>query len=161
MWTLLLKLMTPKALIAAGIVAALSVTHTWTYRSGSASVQQKWDAAITMQAQATLKASEDARIEEQATADKLRKANDDLQLEKRRRAADALRAADGLRDFRATLYDITPGDPATASGNHGAGSVERELLGECAVVVTGLGEEADRLALKVLGLQDYVHAISK
>jgi len=160
MWTLLLKLMTPRALIAAGIVAALSVTHTWTYRSGSASVRQKWDAAITTQALATAKASEDARIEERAISDKLRKANDDLQLEKRRRAADAVRAADGLRDFRATLYDITPSNPATPSGNHGAGSVERELLGSCAAALAGMAGEADRLAGKVVGLQEYLKAVA-
>jgi len=156
MWTLL----NPKMWIAAGLAIALAASHTWTYRAGGASVQQDWDAETTMQARETAKASEDARTAEQATQAKLRKANDDLQMEKRRRAADAVRAADGLRDFRATLYDITPSNPATASGNHGAGSVERELLGSCAAALAGMAGEADRLALKVLGLQEYLKAVA-
>lgn len=154
MWTLL----NPRLWIAAVLAAVLAVSHFSAYRAGSASVRQKWDAQITMQAQATLKASEAARTQEQLTATKLRKANDDLQIEKKRRAADAVAAADGLRDFRATLYGIAPGNPARPAGTLGTGGLERDLFADCAKAITDLGHEADRLAGKVVGLQDYVRA---
>lgn len=160
MWTLLLRLMTPKAILGAVMVIAMAASLGWTWRAGAASVRADWDAAITTQALATVKASEAARAQEQATQAKLRKANDDLQLSKKRRHADAVRAADGLRDFRATLYGIAPGNSAPVSGNNGTGGLERELLGQCAQALAGMGATADRLAGKIVGLQDYIKAVA-
>lgn len=157
MWTLL----NPKTWIAAALAAVLAVSHFSAYRAGSASVRQKWDAQITTQALATAKASEDARIKEQALQAKVTRVQNDYTAEKKRRAADAVRSADSLRDFRATLYSIAPSDTARAPGAYGSGGLERDLLADCGKALTDLGQEADRLAGKVVGLQDYVKAVSR
>lgn len=67
---------------------------------------------------------------------------------------------DGLRGDLAAVLAPRPAasTPGAAVVIDGAGTVLGELLGACAASLQGMAAEADRLALKLSGLQDYIRA---
>ncbi len=135
---------------AVALAVALAASHWKAYHMGQAEISAAWAADSLAQASAVREAADLVQA-------KLRKANDDLQIEKKRRAADAVRSADSLREFQAAIGGGGP-DATAPGGTHGAGGIESELLGNCAQALVGLGQEADRLAGKVVGLQDHIKA---
>ena len=149
--------------IAAAIVLAVFLAGVYWkgHTSGAKSVQTAWDADVAARTAQALEASEAARKVEQELTAKVGKVDRAYQDQKRATATVAAAAADGLRNLEAIL--TAPNSPASATvasaGNHGAGSAERELLGSCAASLVGMGKEADRMALKVLTLQEYIKAI--
>lgn len=148
-----------KIIAALVLAAGLAASHWQAYVMGAAKTEAAWAKDSLERERATLKAMEAVNAQELAIQTKLRKANDDLQNEKKRRAADAVLAADSLREFQSALGgDPGPGDSAAPSRTHGTGGLESELLGNCAQALVGLGQEAGRLAGKVVGLQDYIKA---
>jgi hypothetical protein len=147
--------------VAAAIALALAASHWKAYTKGRDVVRAEWALDAAERTQAALAASEAARKVEQDLQTKVGRVDRAYQEQKRATAHVAAAAADGLRNLEAILTaPATASSNAVASaGNHGAGGVERELLGQCAAALAGMGKEADRLAGKVLTLQEYVKAI--
>jgi hypothetical protein len=149
--------------LAAAIVLALFLAglywrgHTQGYKARDA-IAQVEEAQRTAQA---LEASEAARKVEQELSAKVRKVSNDYRTARKNLDHLAAASSDGLRNLEAILTaPAAASSGAVAStGDHGAGGVERELLGQCAAALAGMGKEADRLAGKVLTLQAYVKAI--
>lgn len=152
MWTLL----NPKTWIAAALAAVLAVSHFSAYRAGSASVRQKWDAQITMQALATAKASEDARIKEQALQIKVTKVQNDYIAEKNKRAADNMRSAGVLREYRDALARVAAKDTSAPSGVVGALAT---IAGECAGAFAEMDKAARQYRGTAVALQDFTRSV--
>lgn len=109
--------------------------------------QAKWTAE-------KLAMSENARLREKALNLSTERIDRDYQKQKAADRVAAGAAADSLRDFTAIIKPDSPASPA--SGTDGTGGLDRELLGHCAEALTSLGQTADRLESKVVGLQSYV-----
>ena len=159
--TALLSLLSPRVWIAVALAIALAASHWKAYTKGRDVVRAEWALDAAERTQAALAASEAARARESELQTKVGRVDRAYQEQKRATAHVAAAAADGLRNLEAILSaPATASSGAVASsGNHGAGSPERELLGSCAASLAGMGKEADRLALKVLTLQEYIRAI--
>lgn len=147
--------------VAAAIALALAGTHWKAYTKGRDVVRAEWALDAAERTQAALAASEAARARESELQTKVGRVDRAYQESKRATQHVARAAADGLRNLEAILAaPATASSGAVAScGIDGAGSPERELLGSCAASLAGMGKEADRLALKVLTLQEYIRAI--
>lgn len=150
-----------KLIVGIAIALALSAGFWKAYHSGYKArdaIAQVEEAQRTAQA---LEASEAARKVEQELSAKVRKVSDDYRTARKNLDHLAAASSNGLRNLEAILTaPATASSGAVASsGNHGAGGVERELLGQCAAALAGMGKEADRLAGKVLTLQEYIRAI--
>lgn len=149
--------------LAAIAVAAtfLAGTHWKAYSSGKAAIRLEWQADVAQRTAEALQASERARKKEQELSAKVGRVDRAYQDQKRATQHVARAAADGLRNLEAILAApaVASSGAVAASGNHGAGAIERELLGQCSKALAGMGAEADRMALKVLTLQEYVRAI--
>jgi uncharacterized protein YlxW (UPF0749 family) len=103
-----------------------------------------------------LELSESARAKEQTLNQSIQRLNDDLAKEKTRRIASDRALDNGLRNFETAISGI-PKNTSTPSGTDGAGT--SEILGQCAKELVEVAKDADRLAEKVTGLQDYVKAV--
>ena len=134
----------------AAICVALAGGGWWCYSQGKKTVMAEWTAE-------RLAASENARLREQAAQRTNEGIDRDYQTAKNRLVADKRITDDRLRDFTAINQPDNP--TGTASGNHGAGGLERELLGNCAEALTSMGQTADRLEAKIVGLQSYVSKV--
>lgn len=149
--------------IAAALIVALALSAgAWkAYSMGKASVQAEWDADVAQRTAQALEAEKAARARESELQTKVGRVDRAYQEQKRATAHVAAAAADGLRNLEAILAaPNSPASTATASsGNHGTGGVERELLGSCAASLVGLGKEADRMAAKIVTLQEYIKAL--
>ncbi len=148
--------------IAAALIVAvfLAGTHWKAYTKGQDAITAEWDKDIAQRTAAALEASEAARKRESELQTKVGRVDRAYQESKRNTEHVARAAADGLRNLEAILAaPNSPASSATASsGNHGTGGVERELLGSCAASLVGLGQEADRMAAKIVTLQEYIKA---
>lgn len=152
----------PMPLVAAVVVAFAVAAGGWKgYSLGKESVQAEWDADVAERTAAALAASEAARKVEQELQTKVGRVDRAYQEQKRATAHVAAAAADGLRNLETILAApaVASSGAVASGGNHGAGSIERELLGSCAATLARMGQEADRMALKVLTLQEYVRTI--
>jgi hypothetical protein len=122
----------------------LAGTHWKAYTEGGKSVQAAWDADKAREAAEKIAAIEQARKKEQDLNDKVRRVSNDYQREK-------------------AAHEIANGgagkDSIGTAGANGTGGLEQELLGNCARTLVRLGQEADRLEAKVVGLQAYIAAI--
>ncbi len=144
---------------AALIVAAFLSAGAWkAYSMGKASVQAEWDLDVASRTAAALEASEKARKTEQELSAKVGRIDRAYQDQKRATATVASAAANGLRNLETILAApaVPASDSVASSGNYGTGGIERELLGSCAAALAQLGQEADRLSLKVVTLQAYI-----
>lgn len=148
-------------LAAAAVVAvALAMSHWKAYRSGQDAITAEWQADIAQRTAAALEASEAARKRDQELQTKVWRVDRAYQDQKRAVQHVASAAADGLRNLETILAApaVASSGAAASGGNHGAGSVERELLGSCAATLARMGAEADRMALKVVTLQEYIRS---
>jgi hypothetical protein len=147
---------------AAAVVAVfLAASHWKAYRTGQDAITAEWQADVAQRTAQALEASEQARKVEQELSAKVRKVSNDYRTARKNLDHLAAASSDGLRNLEAILTaPAVPASSATASsGNHGTGGIERELLGSCAATLARMGQEADRLSLKVVTLQEYVKAI--
>ena len=158
MWTLLLQ---PKFLVALALAGISATSYFMGHRAGAASVQAKWDIAITTQARVTLKQMEANRATEQSWNVKVTKVQNDYTAAKKVNADLADHLAVSLRDFNTANNSPASEGSTAAAGTNGAGGLERDLLGACAATLVQLAKDADRLEAKVIGLQSYVSAVSK
>lgn len=148
--------------LAAIAVAAtfLAGTHWKAYSSGKAAIRLEWQADVAQRTAEALQASERARKKEQELSAKVGRVDRAYQDQKRATQHVARAAADGLRNLEAILSAtaVASSSAVATSGNHGAGGLERELLGNCAAALAELGKTADRLENKVVALQAYILA---
>lgn len=141
------------------IAVALAMSHWKAYKLGGNAVRVEWDAYIaeqTKQAEA-----EQAKRLEKENALKLsqEKLFNDLAKQKSARAADAVAAGNRLRDFNAAADRAASQNPSAPGGANGTGGPQWDVLRQCAETLTGLGQTADRLEDKVVGLQAYVRDV--
>lgn len=144
---------------AALVVAVfLAGTHWKAYTEGGKSVQAAWDAERAQVAAEKVAALLQARKKEQDLNDKVRKVSNDYRNEKAAHDATSVQLNDSLRQFE--IANSGAGQDSTGTGRaNGTGGLEQELLGNCARTLVLLGQEADRLEAKVVGLQAYIAAI--
>lgn len=102
-----------------------------------------------------------ARAREQQLLAENRKIEERYAQYQRTSAAAAASARSELERLRDTLASrrATPVAAPAQPLPDGAGDTERQILAQCATEVQGLAAEADRLADKVTGLQDYVKTV--
>lgn len=117
---------------------------------GRKEIQAKWDAA-------------EAERDRIATADRLRMVNANLGVQDayRKRVVAANAAASAAQSELDRLRDeIVSGRPETTGTPAGTDDArDSQLLVECASRYTEVAREADRLATKVTGLQEYVSQV--
>jgi len=138
------------ALIAAG---AWMLRHDG-YKAGADDVRKEYAAAATAAALAAIKTQERLQDAVQTVGERHEKT-------KRANAASAAAAGselDGLRHEIATRDRAATAAPG-AAGRADASGAERELLGQCASVLVGVAQEADRIEAKLGALQDYVRNV--
>ena len=153
----------PRVIALVAIALALAMGGRWCYVQGAKGVQSEWDADIAQRTAQALAASEAARATEQALQTRVGRIDRAYQDQKRATATVAAAAADGLRNLEAILAAPAGASSSAvaASGNYGAGGLERELLGNCAAALAELGRTADRLEGKVVALQEYIKATAR
>ena len=155
----LAALLSPRAIALVAIALALAMGGRWCYVQGARSVQAEWDADLAQRTVAALAASEAARATEQALQTKVRKVSNDYQVEKTRRAAADLLAADSLRKLQAALAGggATGADPAAPARTDD--DPRPGIVAECAAALIGLDKEARRLAGQAVALQGYAASV--
>ena len=142
---------------AALVIAALLTAGGWkAYSAGKKSVQAEWNAEKLVQATEAVLASEAARAKEQVLIAKTRKVDNDYQIEKKRRAADAVVSANRLRDLQTALSDV--GSNAAAACRID-GDPRPGILAECVGVAVQLDEAVKSLAGQTRALQDYTREV--
>ncbi len=157
--------------VAAGLlgaaVAALGVwqVQDWRYNTRIAQMQQAHAMSLKATSDAALAQQKDALAKLQELNTAKQKVEEDYALEKRKAAVAARSARAELDGLRQELYALPTPDPAAlvqatpSTGRVDAGTIERQLLGECATTLVGVAAEADLLAAQLVGLQRYVRNV--
>lgn len=142
----------------AGVVVAvfLAGTHWKAYKSGGRSVQMAFDMYIIEQKENMLAASEQARLREKSINNSLRESYDNYLVLKKRNSTVVTANTGSLQQLETTIANRPDPSPTTTSGTDGA--TYRELFQSCARTLTSMAEEADGIAIKLLGLQEYIKA---
>jgi hypothetical protein len=145
--------------IAAALAAAALIAG---YLAWAARIEQRGFDAAMSEVRAAADAQNEAQREIEKTA---RKANDKNQdrlndLKEKNTAAriDLARAGERLRIALAAAASSAASQSAGAAERPDAGRVA-DLLGQCSAETERLAGEADRLAIKVTGLQGYVRDV--
>ena len=144
------------AALCAAVVAALFAwqVQAWRYDTRVASIQAA-QASRLAQAEATYRAQERALVAAKNAAE-VRYAE---QKKLADRSADGARIAlDSLRDSIAASSGATASNPTASPGTDG-GNAAREVVGECAGALVEVAADHDRLAVKVMALQEYVSGV--
>ena len=156
MWTLL----NPRVWIGLVLAALLSLSLVTAYRAGASGVRQKWQAEVALQTAQALALSEANRAKEKVLQTKVQKVMVNFENAKKSNVALATRLSDSLRDFDAELaLSEARGDALGSTRANGPGAVEYQLLRNCSANLGGLSVQAQRLADKVLGLQNYITSV--
>lgn len=148
--------------VAAGLLgAAFAAVAAWQVQAW------RYDTRIAVMLQAHAeslqKAEQAAREREQTLVQARQRVEEAYVQEKRKANAAAIRASTQLDGLRDELYALSAPGPTGADSTPAcrvdAGTLERELLGQCATALVGVAAEADRMAAQVLGLQGYVRQV--
>jgi len=143
---------------AVAVAVALAGSHWKAYTSGKHSVQVEFDVYVSEQKANMLDAEQKARIAEQQITAKLTKATNDYLALKKRNSSSAVAAAGQLQQLEATVANSPSPDTTPTSGVDGP-SPYKELFLTCARTLTSMGAEADSIADRLSGLQNYVTSI--
>ena len=149
-------LLSPRFWLGLALVAVLTFTHGFAYKSGRSAVRVQWDKERAETTAAALVASEAARAKEQVLTTANAKVNNDYQAEKRRRAADAVVSNNRLRDLQAALNSPSGADTATADR---ADDPRDGIIDQCATALIKLDEYAKGVASTAIGLQGYASSV--
>lgn len=152
----------PHLAIAAAFTLALvgGAAYVKGREHGAEAVQARWDAERVTQlqahaaAQAAKSKAEDAlavQLQEQSNAHTQEIGRRDTAVAGAR--TELARLRDALATTAASLRHLTPATPTGPAPD--ATAPVRDVLGSCAQELVGLGEQADRLASQVTGLQSY------
>jgi len=146
---------------AVALVVVFAISHGVAYRTGRDEVQADWDKDITERTVQALAAEQAARAKEQTLQTKNTKVSADYEKQKASNRALAISLDDSLRQLQAAIADTASPNSPPIAGTNGTGGLDRELLGNCARTLAELGQTADRLEGKVVGLQSYVAEVCK
>lgn len=138
------------------IVALLAAAGLWHWADKSRGIDEARDSLRNEYTAAALSASERARASEKTLVANNQKVAYAFQLEKSRRAADAVRTAGKLSELQAALDSAARADPATGAGINGPALA---VAGECAANLVRLDEYAQGLASQTSGLQRYAREV--
>ena len=147
------------AVFSSGIVG--SITYSKGKTAGRAEVQQEWDAVREAQRAAVERATAEKIEAENRLSRQLQEQADALTAQIRSRDAAIRSARAELQRLRDALATAAIGHreraaPAAAGPSaDGAPADAGQLLGACAERLVDVGEQADRLATQVAGLQEY------
>lgn len=151
-------LLNPRVILAIALAVFLAGTHWRAYVQGKKTVQAEWSIERAAQVSDALAASEAARAREQA----LQAAKVQVEVKYAQSKKTAAMAADaarselvGLRDAIARAASAAPGSQASAAGRTDGAGIG-DVLGSCVNEVQDLARNADRLAIKVTGLQGFI-----
>ena len=156
----MLSLLNPRTWLYMVMAVLLAASMGLSYRAGRAAVRIQWDADIAARTAQALEAEKSARAREQALTRRNADVDAKYQAAKKQSVASAAALSDALRMLNDAIADTgkTP-DPATTSrANGGAGPVEH-LLGECAARYSQMGQVADLLETRIVGLQSYIKQV--
>lgn len=151
MWTL-------KLTIALVISAVLTASHYQAWKSGKSSVQQQWDAAITLQAQATVKLVLDAQAKEKILTTKVNLVGTNYEKAKLVNAALVTGLTSSLRDLKAELDKRDAADTQSPSSNHGP-TPERLVCRSALENLQALAGIADEHREQIIALQAYINSV--
>jgi len=143
---------------AVAIAVALAASHWKAYTSGKKSVQVEFDMYVSEQKANMLDAEQKARATEQQITAKLTKATNDYNALKKRNSSSAVAAAGQLQQLEAAVANSPSPDTAATSGTDGP-SPYQELFLACSRTLTAVAAEADGIAERLSGLQNYVTSI--
>lgn len=144
-----------------GVVLAVIVGASMYF--GYRQASDRCAARISLYEKSAREASEAARLREQELLDEVESVKDQYmrQVEVDRRAARGARTElKRLRDAIAAR-ERAAGEAAAAAGRTDDAATERALLGSCAAELVDVAREADRIATRLGGLQNYVRTITQ
>ena len=148
----MMALLSPRFWLGLALVAALTFTHYFVYKSGKSVVRLDWDKERDAQMADALKASETFRVKEIAlNASNLKVANDYI-AHKKLSAAAAVVSADKLRDLQ-SIIDSTASTSAGAIS--GSDDPRDTIINQCGHALVGLDDYAKDVATKASALQEY------
>lgn len=144
------------------LVVALFIGHSYDKHRAVLAAEQ----AVNDHYQAlALQASEAARKKEQEYAKSVSKVRAAyVEQVKLRGVAIAANQSelDRLRDQLSAINSSSTGTDTSSPGRtYGIAGLERDLLQSCAQALVGLAADADQLAARIVGLQDYVKTVCK
>ena len=139
------------------IVALLAAAGLWHWADKSRGIDEALNSLRNEYTAAALSASERARATEKTLVANNQKVAYAFQLEKSRRAADAVLTAGKLSELQAALDRVASADPATGARINGPAFA---VASECAASLVQLDEYAQGLAGQIRGLQSYVLDVS-
>lgn len=156
---ILAAVLSPRVIGAVFAVLLLAMGGRWCYVQGAKGVQAEWDADIAQRTAQALAASEAARAAEQALQTQVRKVANAYQVEKTRRAAADLAAADSLRKLQAAIAAgaSTGADPAAPA--RADDDPRDSIIAECAAAIVTLDAAARKLADQTRALQGYAAGV--
>ena len=165
MWTvykLLMDSLSPRTFLVLVLAAILAVSHGIAYQKGKEVIRTEQAEQRTALAQETLRLSELNRANEQSIQSKLQKDRAEYANAKKINLALADSLGQRLRDLQAELDNSEArADSAAGSGANGQGSIEYQLLGNCAGNLVALSTVAQKLADQVVGLQNYILSVQQ
>lgn len=149
----MMALLSPRFWLGLALVAALTFTHYFVYKSGKAAVRVEWDKERAEQMADALKADQANRVKETAlNAANQKVANDYITQKKKLVAAAAI--SDGkLREFTAAAVDSAASGLAGTDG--GSDDPRDALLAQCGFTASRLDDYAKEVAAKAIALQEY------
>lgn len=152
----------PKLWIAIALLGLLALTHGAAYRVGSLHVKRAWDKQISLAKDQQIKAEQEARAREQELVAAKQQAEVKYVQSKKQAAVAALGAQselDRLRNALAARDRATRQDATACPGAHAEAGPERDILGTCATELVRMAREADAIATRLTGLQQYVASV--
>jgi uncharacterized protein YihD (DUF1040 family) len=127
--------------------------------NGARDVRAEFDAYKLKETQVALQQDVSNRAKEQAFQSSLENLTD-AYIKKQHELADAKSTNGKLLDgFNSTLSSKSAPDSPSARSANGSAGLESQLLGDCAVTLTKLAEEADGLEARLVALQTYVKEV--
>lgn len=152
----MLYLLNWRILALGAILIALAGSHFTAYRAGGASARASLQAYQLEQASAAAAASEAARVKENSLNISNERIRNALAKEKANRVADAVAAADRLRDYESTLDSLRTSDSFAGPG---ADDPPIAVARECVRALTVLDQYAQNMASQTRGLQAYASEV--
>ena len=152
----MMALLSPRCWLGLALVAALTFTHVFVYRSGRAAVRVDWDKERAVQMADALKASETFLQKEIAlNASNLKVANA-YNAQKNKLVAAAAISDGKLREFTAAVDSAAGGLAGADGGDH---DPRDAILQQCAGTLVGLDEYAKEVASKTSALQEFTRGV--
>ena len=153
----MMALLSPRFWFGLALVAALTFTHVFVYKSGRSAVRIEWDKERAVQMDDALAASETFLQKEKAlNASNLKDTNDYI-AHKKISAAAAVVSAGRLSELQAAVDSAASASAGAVSGDHG--DPRSSIITQCAGTVVILDEAVKRLANQTSALQEFTRGV--